>query len=141
MSEIKRYDLCYDRMIDHDRWIESLDGEWVRWEDVKHLIQPTAEDSSVVVPKHFHVFIGEDYYPGCGLRDYRGSYETLAQALEHARKMKYVAFVSEVDAGYACVLESTREGLKIRLAKGYGYGDFFGEEGPPDGCLVEDESE
>lgn len=129
MTEIKRYKAKH---FGDFEMVEDSIGEWVRWEDVKNL-SPSAH-----VPKNFHVFIGEDYYPGCGLQDYRGSYETLAQALEHARTIKYVNFAIEIGASYACVLESTREGLKIRLAKGYGYGGFFGDEGPPDGCLVED---
>jgi hypothetical protein len=128
MTEIKRWEVDFHG----DEFTEHPNGEWVRWDNVKDLI------ASAHVLKSFHVFIGDDYYPGCGLQDYRGSYETLAQALEHARTMKYIKFAIEIDAAYACVLESTREGLKIRLAKGHGYGGFFGDEGPPDGCLVED---
>jgi hypothetical protein len=40
--------------------------------------------------KRFHLFAGDTYYPGGGLKDYRGSYESERAAIVDGLNGKYV---------------------------------------------------
>jgi hypothetical protein len=55
MSEIKRYNIHFVQKNPAEYFqpyaTPNEQGEWVRWEDVQHLAQPTTKDSLVHVPE------------------------------------------------------------------------------------------
>jgi hypothetical protein len=75
----------------------------------------------------YHVWAGHDYYPGAGLDDYRGSFATVEEAIDVAKR--YIDKKSRKD--WATVVETTGDGSLHEINAYYRreVNFYFGSEG------------
>jgi hypothetical protein len=60
MTEIKRYDIDWSALYRYDRYpVQDPDGEWVRWEDVKDLLDLASDVVTLGIMEH-HEKVSKD---------------------------------------------------------------------------------